>query len=251
MSLKKSYRFMPVNIINLNRSKDRLSHMSRQCYEYCLPFVRHPAVDGNEHVFTDQEIDLVFELAHNKYKNMKMHHRNMFTVEENVAHFNTWDKDPAFKKTKRLVSCSLSHIQVWNTYRTTKDPYIMILEDDGKLKRSIRNDVAACVEHLDAFDPEWHIIWLSGKDPENRERILTWNSYTIYRMDPPKYIGQGAGAYILSRKGIEHFLKAVDRNGCNQVADFLLFENLDVRHAYGVDEPIVDIHSSRMRSTIL
>ena len=181
MSLRKSYRFMPVNIINLNRSKDRLSYMSRQCYEYCLPFVRHPAVDGNTHEFTDEEIDLIFELAHNKYKKMKMHHRSMFTVEEKVAQFDIWNKDPEFKKTKRLASCSLSHIQVWNMYRTTKDPYIMILEDDSKLKRSIRNDVAACVQHLDSFDPDWHIVWLSGKDPENRERILTWDSYTIYR----------------------------------------------------------------------
>jgi hypothetical protein len=127
----------------------------------------------------------------------------------------------------------------------------MILEDDSKLKRSIRNDVAACVEHLDTFDPEWQVVWLSGKDPENRERVLTWDSYTLYRMDPPKYNGQGAGAYVLSRNGIEHFLKLVDTKGCNQVADFLLFENLDVRHAYGVHEPMVDIHASRMPSTIV
>lgn len=225
--------------------------MSRQCYEYCLPFVRHPAVDGNEHVFTDQEIDLIFELAYKCHMKMELQHRTIYTLDQKVAQFNTWNQDPAFKKTKRLVSCSLSHIQVWNRYRNTKDPYSMILEDDGKLKRSIRNDVAACVEHLDAFDPDWHIVWLSGKDPENRERILTWDSYTIYRMDPPKYIGQGAGAYVLSRKGIDHFLKAVDKDGCKYVADFLLFNTLDVRHAYGVHEPIVDIHSSTMRSTIV
>jgi ABC-type Fe3+/spermidine/putrescine transport system ATPase subunit len=73
--------------------------------------VRHPAVDGNTHIFTDQEIDLVFELAHNRYKKMKMHERNMFTVEEKVAQFNTWNKVSLTPRQHFI-----AHFLLWKSY---------------------------------------------------------------------------------------------------------------------------------------
>lgn len=244
--------FMPVNIINLNRSKDRLNAIVLQCYMYGIPYTRHPAVDGNTHVYTDDEKILLFKLALQRQNNIKSH-TFKHTPEEQIELYKRWEsKDIAtFKKTKRIMACSLSHIQVWNTYKYTADPYIMILEDDGKLNSHMRQHVNTCIRRLDTFDPDWHIVWLSGKDPKDREQVLHWNYYNVYRMDPPTYVGQGAGAYILSRKGIKHFLQILEKEGCGDAADYFLFNTLVVKHAYGVHPPLVDIHHNTTPSTIV
>ena len=242
--------FMPVSIINLDRSQDRLQSMALQCYMYGIPFNRHCAVDGNTYEFTEEEKDILFGLALRRQENIKIDEFT-HTHEEREILYKSWEKQESFKKTKRIMACSLSHIQVWQHYRHMSGPYCMILEDDGKFNSHIRQHVNTCVRNLDKFDPEWHIVWLSGKDPADREQVVHWNSYNIYRMNPPEYVGQGAGAYILSRKGLRHFLKVLDEKGCSDAADFFLFKTLDKQHAYGVHPPLVDIHHNTTVSTIV
>ena len=242
--------FMPVNIINLDRSRDRLHSMSLQCYLYGIPFHRHPAVDGNTYEYTGEEKDLLFGLALRRQANIKIQDFT-HTPEERITLYRKWEKEESFKKTKRIMACSLSHIQVWQRYKYTADPYVMILEDDGKFNIQIRQHVNLCVRKLDAFDPDWHIVWLSGKDPKDREQVIHWNAYNVYRMNPPEYVGQGAGAYILSKKGIRHFLNILDEQGCSDAADFFLFKTLLKEHSYGVHPPLVDIHHNTTVSTIV
>lgn len=240
--------FMPVNIINLDRSHDRLQSMSLLCHLYGLPFHRHPAVDGNTYEYTDKEKDLLFGLALRRQDNIKIQEFR-HTPQERLTLYTKWEKEKTFKKTKRVMACSLSHIQVWQRYAKSADPYIMVLEDDGKFNSHIRQHVNTCVRRLDAFDPEWHIVWLSGKDPKDREQVIHWNAYNVYRMNPPEYVGQGAGAYILSKKGIRHFLKVLEE-GCWHPADIFLFKTLSKEHSYGVHPPLVDIHHNTTVSTI-
>ena len=242
--------FMPVNVINLTRSTNRLQNMTLQCYAYGIPFIRHPAVDGNTYNFTDKDKEMLFGLALQRQKNIKIQ-KFKHTSEEQLALYTGWEKEKSYKKTKRIMACSLSHIQIWMKYKHAIDPYIMILEDDGIIQSNIRQHVNTCIRALDAFDPEWHIVWLSGKDPKDREQVLHWNYYNVYRMDPPDYVGQGAGAYILSRKGLQHFLDVLDKNGCADAADYFLFKTLVVKHSYGVHPPLVDIHHNTTPSTIV
>lgn len=241
--------FMPVNIINLDISQDRLRNISLDCYIYGIPFNRHPAVDGRIYTFTENEKNMLFGLALRRQNKIKIHEFR-HTPEERIILYNKWEKEETYKKTKRVMSCALSHIQVWQRYMNTVDPYVMILEDDGKINSHIRQHVNTCVRKLDNFDPDWHIVWLSGKEPGDREQIIHWNAYNVYRMNPPEYIGQGGGAYILSRKGIRHFLKVLE-GGCWHPADIFLFKTLDKQHAYGVHPPLVDIHHNTTVSTIV
>ena len=242
--------FMPTVIINLDRSPDRLFQMTLQCYLYGIPFHRHPAVDGNTHIYTDKEKQTLFGLAlrrQTKIDTSTFKH----TPEERIKLYETWETQESFKKTRRIMACSLSHFQVWERYKNTTDPYIIVLEDDGKINSHFRQQVNTSITHLNTFDPNWDIMWLSGKDPEDREQVAHWNSYAVYRMDPPKYIGQGAGAYILSRKGIKYFLKVLEEKGCSDGADFFLLNNLILEHGYGIHPPLVDIHSSGPSTIVL
>lgn len=240
---------MPVSIINLDRSQDRLRSMALQCYLYGIPFHRHSAIDGNTYEYTENEKDLLFGLALRRQENIKIQEFR-HTKEERERLYTSWNKENSFKKTRRVMACCLSHIQVWQTYKNTEDPYIMVLEDDGKFTVQLRQHVNTCIRNLNEFDPEWHIVWLSGKTPHDRQQVIHWNSYTVYRMDPPEYIGQGGGAYILSRKGLQHFFKVLEK-GCWHPLDIFLLKTLNVQHSYGVHPPLVDIHTNTSVSTII
>lgn len=241
--------FVPTTIINLDRSPERMRDMMLQCYAYGIPFERLSAVDGNSYTFTQGEKDMLFGLALERQTKIK---NNMFkhTKEEQAALYNKWENDPKFKREKRVMACALSHIRTWQKHKHTSHPYILILEDDGKIHSHFRQHVNQTLRYMNKFDPNWDIIWLSGKDPANRERVLQWNLHEIYRMDPPDYVGQGTGAYMLSRKGLNHFLKIVETDGCSLASDRFLIANLDPKHSYGIHPPIFDIHSSRSPSTI-
>lgn len=241
---------MPVNIINLKRSPDRLQRMTIQCYAYGVPFIQHPAVDGNIYTFSDEDKKLLFGLAVQRQEKIRVQ-KFKHTSEEQIELYKSWETQESYKKTKRIMACSLSHIQVWKKYQYTSDPYIMVLEDDGILDSHIRQHVNTCVRNLNSFDPDWHIVWISGKDPKDREQVLYWNYYNVYRMNPPEYVGQGAGGYILSRKGLKHFLDVLEKDGCADAADYFLIRQLDKQHSYGVHPPLVDIHHNTSPSTIV
>ena len=232
--------FMPTVIINLDRSPDRLLQMSIQCYLYGIPFHRHPAVDGNTHIYTGNEKQTLFGLALRRQTNIDTSNFK-HTPEERIKLYDTWEGEESFKKTRRIMACSLSHFQVWERYKNTDDPYIIVLEDDGKINSHFRQQVNTTIKHINSFDPNWDIVWLTGEGPEDKVQVAHWNSYEVYRMDIPKYIGQGTGGYILSRKGINHFLKALEENGCSDSTDFFLFKHLIRDHSYGIHPPLVGL----------
>jgi GR25 family glycosyltransferase involved in LPS biosynthesis len=241
--------FIPTTIINLDRSPERMRNMTLQCYAYGIPYQRLPAVDGNSYEFTQAEKDMLFGLALERDKNIKNTHFK-HTKEEQAALYETWEKDPKFKRSKRVMSCALSHIRAWRRYQYTTDPYILILEDDGTLDSHFRQHVNDTLKNMNRIDPKWDLIWLSGDNPGDRERVLQWNRHEIYRMDPPDYVGQGTGAYIFSRKGLNRFLNVIETEGCSLASDRFLIAHLDPKHSYGIHPPIVDIHNSSSPSLI-
>ena len=242
--------FIPTTIINLDRSPERMRKMTLQCYAYGIPYERLPAVDGNTYEFTQAEKDMFFGLCLDRHKKVKL---NMFkhTKQEQDQLYNEWEKEERYKKTKRIMGCALSHIRVWNKYRHTTDPYILILEDDGVLHSHFRQYVLQTVNHLDRVDPNWQIVWLSGKEPGTRERVVQWNLHEIYRMDPPEFIDQGTGAYILSRKGLNHFLSILEKEGCSHASDWFLLTHLSPENSYGIHPEIFDRHTNPQVSTIV
>ena len=147
------------------------------------------------------------------------------------------------------MACALSHIQVWNKYKDTDVP-VLILEDDSVIHPQFRQIVNDSIADLTRFDPEWHILWLSGYTPGNRTRVCSSSGRFIYRMDPPEHIGQGTVGYILSPLGIAYFLEKLEINGCGHASDYFLLEHLDVHHAYGLYKPLLDYKYNLFASTI-
>jgi len=210
--------------------------MSVQCDLHGIPFKRHRAVDGATHTFTDEEKQMFFGII-NKEPGLT----TKYTKEEANRVFNSRLEDPTFKKTKNIMACALSHIQVWKEFKDSTEP-VFILEDDSVLDSQLRQNITMCIDSLNTVDPEWDIVWLSGNDSGNREVVASWGLYDVFRMDPPN-MKQGTVGYILSPKGLKHFLKVLDTYGCSYASDFFLIENLDVKHAYGVNPPLLKNYS--------
>ena len=231
--VRASQPFIPTTIINLDRSPDRMLVMSIQCFLYGIPYKRWAAIDGATYKFTEEEKSMLFGIASDepglKTKYSKTEIDSLFAKRES---------EPGFKKTKKIMACALSHIQVWKSYKHTNEP-VLIMEDDTILDPHLRQDIKDCLDMLESVDPDWHIIWISGGKPGDRERVGFWNSHDIYRMDPPEYIGQGTVGYILSPKGIEFFLNKLNLHGCSYASDTFLFEHLDVKHAYGTTPALI------------
>lgn len=235
--IRQTHPFIPTVMINLDRSPDRLFFMSAQCDLHGLPFERFSAIDGKKHNFTDDELQILYGIMTNEPGLT-----TKYTKEEARRLFAKQDLDPTFKITKNIMACALSHIEIWRKFKNTKEP-IFILEDDSVLNPQIRQNITECLNTLNALDPEWHIVWISGGDPGDREIVAHWGLYDIYMMNPPEYIGQGAIGYILSPKGLSHYLNILDLYGCSYSSDLFLINHLDIKHAYGVHQPLLKNYS--------
>jgi GR25 family glycosyltransferase involved in LPS biosynthesis len=205
--------FITTVMINLDRSYMRRISTSTQLYLNRVNFERHSAVDGLNYIFTEDEILLFSELKRDNEKKLKP------------------------QKLKNVMSCALSHIQVWKQY-SNQGP-ILIMEDDICIYPKYKYNISSALSTIQTIDPEWDIIWVSGGDPGNREVVAEFNSHTIYRMNPPEYIGQGTVAYMISEKGVRHFLRVLKEKGCFAGIDIFLLKTLDVKHAYGIHKPLV------------
>jgi GR25 family glycosyltransferase involved in LPS biosynthesis len=233
LAIRPNHPFIPTVMINLDRSPDRLFFMSAQCDLHGIPFERHRAVDGAKHIFTDEEKQMFFGII-----SSQPGLTTKYTEEEARQLFATHESEPIFKKTKNIMACALSHIQVWRKFKNSREP-VLILEDDSIFDFQIRQNINECLNNLNTLDPEWHIIWISGGDPGNREIVSHWGLYDIYLMAPPEYIGQGAVGYILSPSGLKHYLNILDSYGCSYATDYFLIKYMDVNHSYGVHQPLL------------
>lgn len=205
--------FIPTNVINLDRSPERLYCTSIQLFLNAVPFNRYPAIDGKSYVFTQDELTMFSGLIEDRK-----------------------DKIPE-QKLKNVMSCALSHINIWK--RNVGNGPILILEDDLIIYPRLKYHVNNIIYTMDNLDPNWHIIWISGGDPGNREVVATVGYREVYRMDPPEYIGQGTVGYILSKRGLEYFVEDLNKNGCSAGIDIHLLNSLDVNHAYGVNSSLI------------
>lgn len=212
--------FLEIRVINLDRSYDRLLVTSLQLFINCLQFKRHSAVDGKKYKYSDYELKMFSGIL------------NDLKLEEN--------------KQRNVMACALSHIQVWND--SVNNGPILVLEDDIIIYPKIKDNVNMAIRIMNELDSEWHIIWISGGDPGNREVVSSFGSHNIYRMNPPKYIGQGTVGYILSELGLNYFLNKINQNGCPGGIDMVMLKYLDINHSYGIHKPLVG--SGLFKSTI-
>jgi GR25 family glycosyltransferase involved in LPS biosynthesis len=236
LAIRPNYPFIPTVMINLDRSPDRLFFMSAQCDLHGIPFERFSAIDGAKHTFTDEELQMFYGIM-SKEPGLT----TKYTKEEARQLFITRDSDLAFKKTKNIMACALSHIHVWRRFKDTKVP-LFVLEDDSVLNPQLRQNITECLNEIHVIDPEWHIIWMSGGEHGDREVVGGWGLYDIIKLDPPD-MKQTTAGYILSPKGLRYFLRKLNLYGCSYASDSFLINHLDTQHAYAINTPLLNTYS--------
>ena len=99
---------IPIWLINLDRSKDRLEFQEQQFKEQCLNFTRFPAVDGRS--------DLTQHLEGLK-KSHEFH-----------------------KMSNGQLGCALSHIAILKKIVAENIPAVLVMEDDAVLCENFKNE---------------------------------------------------------------------------------------------------------------
>jgi GR25 family glycosyltransferase involved in LPS biosynthesis len=210
-------------VINLDRSYMRKYSITAQMILHGMQFNRFSAINGSSYNFNKGEQKLLSGIL-NESDEILSGGKNK-TSEE-------------IEKTRRgVMACALSHITLWKQ-NIGLGP-ILILEDDVILYLNFKKYLNIALQEIWQYDPDWHILWISGEDPGSREVVSRFYGRSIYRMDPPEYIGQGAMGYILSNKGIQHFTQQLEERGCFCGIDIFLLKALDIRHSYGTYKPLV------------
>lgn len=223
--------WIPTRVINLDRSPGRFIMSKIQSFLYGIPIERQVAIDGDQVKFSDEYMKKYFyEPKWNK---------------------NLKDPEKA-KKTKRVIACATSHLSIWEEFYEKKVPHVFIIEDDILWHPQQKQKVNEIINGLNAYDPDWQIVWLSGwliHSSPNKEsnRAFTISGHTIYHFENKD---GGGGAYILSRKGLEHYVPILQDKGCNEPSDGFLWRYVDKSHAYTVHKPICHF-TELINSTII
>ena len=156
---------MLVFVINLDRDRERLTHMVAQCDRVGLAFERFGAVDG-------MRLDCAL--------------RQQF-FDGDQPH------EPAFSSGE--IGCYASHLRIHRLLESMDDEYALIFEDDVALA----DDLVPTIEAAVRAAPDWDIIRLSNATKSvfkpvaqlgnGRELVRYWT------------VPNGTGAYVINRTG--------------------------------------------------
>lgn len=117
-----------IYVINMDKSTDRLEHMTSQIPIIGKPFKRIQAVEGSK--LSSKEIKSVSDLT--------------------CSLFCTYS----------MIGIFLSHKKAWETMIENNDSYAMIMEDDCSVVDSFQNDLKKCIDELSTVDPSWDFLYL-------------------------------------------------------------------------------------------
>ena len=126
-----------VYVINLDRSADRLAHMTAQLDSIGLEFERIPAVEG-AHLQLDGNCGDEFSIDFDYWR--KYHHRNVTASE---------------------IGCYLSHIKALETFLASSLSFALILEDDAE----IAPDLVEVLHAIAVRAAEWDLVKLCASHP--------------------------------------------------------------------------------------
>lgn len=167
---------LPIFVINLDRSQDRLSAMRCQLDKLGLSFQRIKAVEG-----LDIPEDLAAYFAH--------HNRRGDPIIEAGA-----------------VGCYASHLRAYQQIVLSGVPYALVLEDDAVLPESLCALVQAVVRELPAC---WDFVQLAKPPRHAVQRLAALPRASLVRYSR---IPSGTVGYLISRAGAKKMLNpAIER----------------------------------------
>lgn len=228
---------LPIYVINLENSRDRLSNVEEQCADVDSPLTVVRAIDGRNQDFSLHQ------------------YTDLFSVE----------KRSQVSRQLTTFACYLSHAKCWETLLKSNETHALIIEDDICLHRTALSnlDIEACQESFDVIfvnsrTHRWtdrsaamkfsHRIRLESKGRQTsktqrrfrnvffkllskllpQEKFVRDRSYVsvsevilrrikqgYYRHKMPACGGDG---YILSRQGAEKLLSIMHSRKINDIA---------------------------------
>lgn len=167
---------IPIYIVNLDRSPERLAYVQRQFSEYNLQFSRMPAVDGAK--LPKSELD--------SYKNESKYSLSHYAALSNGE-----------------IGCSLSQKLSWSIAAKSHHRATVVLEDDVKISAKFSSVIQSLYENMD----ENIIIDLKGKKGFfELERIHLSNGISLVHYSTPPLGTQGA---IFGKQAASHLFNNV------------------------------------------
>lgn len=162
---------LPVFLINLERSTERLQKSSEELKKFGISFTRVPAVDGAS------------------------------LTEADKAKWLAPDYSGYYKKLAAAeLGCYLSHIHCWQTIVEQKIESAVILEDDFELQENFVD----VVEQMKSAPIEWDCVKLTEHPIKRKARFTVKHGASdliVYDKIPSR-----TGAYIISLEGAKKML---------------------------------------------
>lgn len=176
---------IPIYVINLQRSPQRLAHAASELARHELGFERIDAIDGRS--LSRSHIDAVYDAELNKKR---------FYAPLSLGE----------------IACYMSHRKAWQKLLDSDHEAAVILEDDIDVTSGLRTVVDDSLLSL----PDWDLIKIAQPfKPKVATPITPFHDLTLvdYRQDKPP---MGACGYVVSRRGArkllacERFFRPVD-----------------------------------------
>jgi glycosyl transferase family 25 len=165
---------MRILVINLDRSQDRLAHMTKALGELGLAFERFPAVDGK--ALSPAECD-AFE---------RSHRRDVSWRPGEIGNF-------------------VSHIRVWERITAEPDDWWLILEDDAKLSPALPEFIQHFPEANLPPETLLKIETMGNKVLLSRRPVCAVGGISVHRLRSPHmgtagyFAGRRAGAILAAQ----------------------------------------------------
>jgi glycosyl transferase, family 25 len=210
---------IPIYVINLDRSPERLENITSQLGRQGLHFRRIVAVDAAE--LTEQTIQQVFDSARA---------RRAYFVPMHGGE----------------IACFLSHRRVWQTFVDETDaPFCVVLEDDAGLDDDFASVVQAVIERRPL---DWDYVKLYARRP-----LFSWGAAPLadgHRL--VRHLRQPAGTVgqVISRAGAVKLLARTNQICRPLDVELQFWWELGVR-ILSVDPPVVSEISSQFGGTTL
>lgn len=172
----------PIFLINLARSKERLTNSTVQFKKQGLDFTRIDAVDGA--ALKQAEIDAHYCPA----LNLKNYH---------------------YPLSKGQIGCYLSHRKAWQAIVDQKLDYAIIFEDDFNLDTSIH----AAIQNINNLNLDWKLIKLSAYQNRKRPILFKFPLEHSQQLVIHKKLMSGCCATAITLDGAKKLLAATEKFG--------------------------------------
>ena len=169
---------MKIYVINLQDAHDRWRHADQQFQNAGLSAERMNAVDGR--LLSDSGVEEVYDARRNRKSYFSPLHRGE-------------------------LGCFLSHRSAWQQVRDGCDDYGLIVEDDIEILGPLREFLAEIEEHR----PHADLIKLDKPGQGSCFEHLTLACG--YQLHQPAQVPLDAAAYLLSRRGAEKLMTALEK----------------------------------------